>query len=141
MLSCLTMFDMAEDRRTFKTAYAALERVGLADRAHDESGSLPLGQQRLVEVARALAADPVLLLLDEPAASLRHNEKVRLAGLIQQLRREGITIVLIEHDMDLVMSIVDRLVVLNRGKLLAEGSPAEIQANPAVIDAYLGSGG
>lgn len=141
MLSCLTMLDKAEDRRSFKTAYAALKRVGLADRAHDEAGSLPLGQQRLVEVARALAADPVLLLLDEPAASLRHSEKVRLAELIQQLRREGITIVLIEHDMDLVMSIVDRLVVLNRGKLLAEGSPAQIQADPAVVDAYLGSGG
>ncbi|MFC7551395.1 ATP-binding cassette domain-containing protein [Pseudoroseomonas wenyumeiae] len=98
-----------------------------------------LGQQRLVEIARALCLDPVLLLLDEPAAGLRHLEKAALAKLLDRLRAEGMTILLVEHDMDFVMNLTDRLVVMNFGAELAQGRPKEIQGNPAVIDAYLGS--
>jgi len=119
-------------------ALRQLERVGLRDQAWDLAGNLPLGKQRLLEIARALVSDPVLLLLDEPAAGLRYGEKQELAALLRRLRDEGVTILLVEHDMDLVMSLADRLVVMNYGELLAEGSPAEIQAHPAVREAYLG---
>jgi branched-chain amino acid transport system permease protein len=93
----------------------------------------------MLEVARALCADPVLLLLDEPAAGLRHLEKKALGELVQTLRGSGLSILLVEHDMEFVMGLVDRLIVMNFGEKLAEGSPQEIQAKPAVIEAYLGS--
>ena len=115
-----------------------LDRIGLADRAHELAGSLPLGTQRILEIARALAADPVLLVLDEPAAGLRRQEKQALAELLRTLRGEGVTILIVEHDMDFVMKLVDRLVVMNFGSKLVEGAPAAVRADPRVQAAYLG---
>jgi branched-chain amino acid transport system permease protein len=132
--------DRAEERRTQAEAARAVSRVGLAAQLNEAAGSLPLGKQRIVEIARALAADPVLLLLDEPAAGLRFREKQELAALLRQLREEGMTILLVEHDMEFVMGLTDRLVVMEFGQKLAEGVPAEIQRNPAVREAYLGTG-
>ena len=130
--------DRAEEARTRAVAARAIERTGLRTHMFDEAGSLPLGTQRIVEVARALAADPVLLLLDEPAAGLRFLEKKALADLLRGLRSEGMTILLVEHDMEFVMGLTDRLVVMDFGEKLAEGEPDAVRQNPAVLEAYLG---
>ncbi|MFT0850660.1 branched-chain amino acid ABC transporter ATP-binding protein/permease [Achromobacter sp. F4_2707] len=119
-------------------AAVQLERVGLGDVLYEEAGNLALGQQRILEIARALAADPVLLLLDEPAAGLRYKEKQELAAVLDQLRKENMSILLVEHDMDFVMSLTDHIVVMDFGTKIAEGTPEEIQVHPAVLEAYLG---
>jgi branched-chain amino acid transport system permease protein len=137
-LAAMLRLDRREDRQMLAEAASQIERVGLADVMHRPADSLSLGQLRLVEIARALALDPVLLLLDEPAAGLRYNEKVLLGNLLRQLRSEGMTVLIVEHDMDFVMNLVDQLVVLDFGTWIAEGSPAEVSRNPAVLAAYLG---
>jgi branched-chain amino acid transport system permease protein len=130
--------DRREEARARGEAMRQLERVGLADRAFELAGNSPLGNQRLLEIARALAADPVLLVLDEPAAGLRAGEKSALARLLGALRSEGLTILLVEHDMDFVMGLVDRTVVMDFGSKLCEGTPAVIRRDPRVQEAYLG---
>ena len=132
-------FNQAEEATLRAEALRQIERVGLGPFAHMEATSLALGQQRIVEIARALCCDPVLLLLDEPAAGLRHLEKQALAKLLAQLRRSGVSVLLVEHDMDFVMGLADRIVVMEFGTLIAQGTPAEIRTNPAVIEAYLGA--
>ena len=131
--------DRAEEAQIFAEAARQLDRVGLAPLADRPADSLALGQQRVVEIARAMCLDPVLLLLDEPAAGLRHAEKAELAALLRRLRDEGMSILLVEHDMEFVMGLVDRLVVMDFGIKLAEGSAEQIRRDPAVIEAYLGS--
>jgi branched-chain amino acid transport system permease protein len=131
--------DRREEAQILAEARHQLARIGLADHAHELAGSLPLGTQRILEIARALAADPVLLVLDEPAAGLRRKEKQALAELLRKLRDEGVTILIVEHDMDFVMKLVDRLVVMTFGAKLVEGSPAAVRADPQVQAAYLGS--
>ncbi len=131
-------FDRTEEASLLAEAAHQLDRVGLNDFAARNAGSLALGQQRILEIARALASDPCLLLLDEPAAGLRHLEKQSLSRLLEQLASEGIAIVIVEHDMDFVMNLADRIVVMQFGQKIAEGCPAQIQKNAAVIDTYLG---
>jgi branched-chain amino acid transport system permease protein len=131
--------DRREEAQIRAAALRELARLGLAGRAHELAGSLPLGTQRILEIARALAADPVLLVLDEPAAGLRRKEKKALAELLRKLRAEGVTILIVEHDMDFVMKLVDRLVVMTFGSKLVEGTPAAVRANTEVQTAYLGS--
>ena len=131
--------DRTEEQQVLQEAQRQLARIGLGDRSHEMAGSLPLGTQRILEIARALAADPVLLVLDEPAAGLRRKEKMELGDLLRKLREEGVTILIVEHDMDFVMKLVDRLVVMNFGSKLVEGVPAAVRADERVQAAYLGS--
>ncbi len=128
-----------EEQQLFKEAQRQLERIGIGHLMHELAGNLAMGPQRLMEIARALCADPALLLLDEPAAGLRHKEKQGLADVLRQLRDEGLSILLVEHDMDLVMQVCDHLVVMEFGTLLTEGTPEEIQQSPVVRAAYLGT--
>jgi branched-chain amino acid transport system permease protein len=130
--------DRAEERSARFEALNQLQRVGLGEKFGDLAGNLPLGQQRLLEVARALAANPAVVILDEPAAGLRRLEKKILSDLFRTLRCDGMTIVLVEHDMEFVMNLVDRVVVMDFGAKLAEGLPAEIRADRRVQEAYLG---
>lgn len=127
-----------EEHAILAEAARQIERVGLAKYMYEAAGSLALGQQRIVEIARALCADPYLLLLDEPAAGLRHLEKEDLAKLLSRLRMEGMAVLMVEHDMDFLMELADYVVVMEFGQKLAEGLPKEIQENPKVLAAYLG---
>ncbi|NBQ90753.1 MAG: ATP-binding cassette domain-containing protein [Betaproteobacteria bacterium] len=137
-VQAMLALDQAEERRIFAEAHRQLQRIGMDDRMHELAGNLALGPQRLMEIARALCTDPALLLLDEPAAGLRHKEKMALADVLRQLRAEGVTLLLVEHDMDFVMGLTDRIVVMEFGTKLMEGTPAQVQASPAVRAAYLG---
>lgn len=138
VISAALRLERREEAKLLDEAARQLDRVGLKDSLHQAAGSLALGQQRILEIARALCADPVLLLLDEPAAGLRFQEKRALAELLRKLKSEGMSILLVEHDMDFVMKLVDRLVVMDFGEKLAQGLPHEIQANAVVLEAYLG---
>lgn len=140
LLSCSLKMPWAarEERRLRSEALRWLEFASIAELADVTSANLPFGKGRLLEIARALALEPKIILMDEPAAGLNSQETLGLARLIQGIRDMGITVVLVEHDMELVMDICDRIVVLNLGKKLAEGTPREIQENPEVIAAYLG---
>ncbi|WP_332824163.1 branched-chain amino acid ABC transporter ATP-binding protein/permease [Ramlibacter sp.] len=131
--------DRAEERALFAEAERQLARIGMADRMHELAGNMALGPQRLMEIARALCSDPALLLLDEPAAGLRHKEKQALADVLRQLKAEGMSLLLVEHDMEFVMGLTDRIVVMEFGTHLMEGTPAEVQASPKVRAAYLGT--
>jgi ABC-type branched-subunit amino acid transport system ATPase component/ABC-type branched-subunit amino acid transport system permease subunit len=131
--------ERGEEARARSEAVAQLKRVGLSDRPYDQAGNLPLGRQRILEVARALAADPALIILDEPAAGLSRPEKIALADLLRGLRQEGVTVLLVEHDVEFVMGLVDRIVVMDFGSKLVEGPPAMVRADPRVQEAYLGS--
>jgi branched-chain amino acid transport system permease protein len=129
----------AEEKQLFREAERQLQRVGMGELMHEQAGNLAMGQQRLLEIARALCADPALLLLDEPAAGLRHKEKQALAEVLRSLRAEGMSILLVEHDMGLVMDVCEHIVVMEFGTHLMEGTPGEVQRSDKVRAAYLGT--
>ncbi|MEP6720636.1 MAG: branched-chain amino acid ABC transporter ATP-binding protein/permease [Variovorax sp.] len=138
-IAAMLRIDRTEERQLLREAERQLQRVGMGDLLHELAGNLAMGQQRLLEIARALCADPALLLLDEPAAGLRHKEKQALADVLRSLTAEGMSILLVEHDMGLVMDICDHIVVMEFGTHLMEGTPAEVQQSPKVRAAYLGT--
>ncbi|MBW4845755.1 MULTISPECIES: ABC transporter ATP-binding protein [unclassified Lacrimispora] len=130
--------EQEEEVKAREKAFEWLEFVGLKEHAMEAAGSLSYGKQRLLEIVRGLASDPKLILLDEPAAGMNSREKEELNSYLRKILTKGVTILIVEHDMKLMMDITDRLFVLNYGQKLAEGSPGEIQKNPEVIAAYLG---
>ncbi|MCO5129948.1 MAG: branched-chain amino acid ABC transporter ATP-binding protein/permease [Xanthobacteraceae bacterium] len=138
VLASASRLNRAEERKLLHEAAKQLDRVGLGDSLYTAAGNLALGQQRLAEIARALCGDPTLLLLDEPAAGLRYFEKVALSSLLHQLRSEGMSILLVEHDMEFLMELADRVIVMDFGRLIASGTPEQVQNDPAVRRAYLG---
>ena len=139
LFSSMLHLNMQEEKRIRQESLDLLDMLGLADLADEKASSLPYGKQRYLEIARALATDPRLLLLDEPAAGMNPQETDELSDFIRKIKEDfALTIFLIEHHMNLVMDISDRIYVLDFGRLIAEGTPAQIQANPDVIAAYLG---
>jgi ABC-type branched-subunit amino acid transport system ATPase component len=142
IFSCMfkTPGNRAEERRIRERALHWLDYTGIADLADMQAGNLAFGKGRMLEIARAMALEPRIILMDEPAAGLNNRETGELASLIRKIRDSGVTVVLVEHDMELVMDVCDSILVLNLGRWLAEGTPREIQENQAVIAAYLGEG-